>query len=471
MSKLPLVEGVLNYIKKDNIYFSMPGHKQGEGFLFTDIGKRIKEQILKLDITEVDGVDNLHNPTGIIKEAQIKLSELYGSKKSYFLVNGSSSGNMIMIFSSFEEGDKVIVDRNCHKSIFNTIIIKKLRSIYVKNKIHKDFNLPLSIDGSDIIKKIKENKDAKGIILTYPNYYGVCCNLESIISEAKRYNMKVLIDCAHGAHFGVNKNLPKNPVKLGADMVVMSSHKTLPSLTQTAFLHVNNEEFIDKVDFYFNTFMSTSPSYLFLVSMDYSRYYLEEYGEEAYEKLITLLEKYKQKINSLKHLHIINQEDITPGYTIDKSRYILHIEEGYSANLLMDYLLNNRIQCEMNDTYNIIIIVSPFHVENEIKYLYEVLLKCDFFKFRIKKMDILNCNIPKKELEAFEVLNKEKKIINLEEALGCVCAQNIIPYPPGIPIIMMGEIMNEETIEVLKYYKDNGIEVIGLNDNEISIVK
>ena len=125
----------------------------------------------------------------------------------------------------------------------------------------------------------------------------------------------------------------------------------------------------------------------------------------------------------------------------------------------------------MNDTYNIIIIVSPFHVENEIKYLYEVLLKCDFSKFRIKKMDILNCNIPKKELEPFEVLNKEKKIINLEEALGCVCAQNIIPYPPGIPIIMMGEIMDEETIEVLKYYKDNGIEVIGLNDNEISIVK
>ncbi|KHO40369.1 decarboxylase, partial [Clostridium tetani] len=253
MSKLPLVEGVLNYIKKKNIYFSMPGHKQGEGFLSTDIGKKIKEQILKLDITEVDGVDNLHNPTGIIKESQIKLSELYGSKKSYFLVNGSSSGNMIMTFSSFEEGDKVIVDRNCHKSIFNTIIIRKLKAIYVKNKIHKGFNLPLSVDSSHIIKTIKENKDAKGIIITYPNYYGICCDLEKIIMEAKKHNMKVLIDCAHGAHFVANKKLPKNPVKLGADMVVMSSHKTLPSLTQTAFLHVNNEELIDKVDFYFNT--------------------------------------------------------------------------------------------------------------------------------------------------------------------------------------------------------------------------
>ncbi|BDR68634.1 decarboxylase [Clostridium tetani] len=471
MSKLPLVEGVLNYIKKKNIYFSMPGHKQGEGFLSTDIGKEIKEQILKLDITEVDGVDNLHNPTGIIKESQIKLSELYGSKKSYFLVNGSSSGNMIMIFSSFEEGDKIIIDRNCHKSIFNTIIIRKLKAIYVKNKIHKGFNLPLSVDSSHIIKTIKENKDAKGIIITYPNYYGICCDLEKIIIEAKKHNMKVLIDCAHGAHFVANEKLPKNPVKLGADMVVMSSHKTLPSLTQTAFLHVNNEELIDKVDFYFDTFISTSPSYLFLVSMDYSRYYLEEYGEETYEKLIKLLKIYKQKINSLKHLHIIDQVDIMSEYTLDKSRYILHIEEGYSANLLMDYLLKNNIQCEMNDTYNIVIIVSPFHVEKEIKYLYEVLLNCDFSKFKIKEMDILNHNIPKKKLEPFEVLNKGKKIVEVEESLDCVCAENIVPYPPGIPIIMMGEIMDEETIEVIKYYEDNGIEVIGLHENQINVVK
>ena len=471
MSKLPLVEGVLNYIKKKNIYFSMPGHKQGEGFLATDIGKEIKENILRLDITEVDGVDNLHNPTGIIKEAQIKLSKLYGSKKSYFLVNGSSSGNMIMIFSSFEEGDKVIVDRNCHKSIFNTFIIRKLKTVYVKNKIQKDFNLPLSIDSNHIIKTINENKDAKGIIITYPNYYGICCDLEKIINEAKKYNMKVLIDCAHGAHFGINKSLPKSAIELGADLVVMSSHKTLPSLTQTAFLHVNNEELIDKVNFYFNTFMSTSPSYLFLISMDYSRYYLDEYGEKAYGNLIELLEIYKQKINSLNHLHIIDQRDIISEYTLDKSRYILHIEKGYGANLLMNYLLKNNIQCEMNDTYNIVIILSPFHVEKEIKYLYEVLLNCDFSKLKIKNQDILNHSIPKKKLEPFEVLNKNKKIVKVEDALGCVCAENIIPYPPGIPIIMMGEIMDEETIKTIKYYKSNGIEVIGLHDNYINVIK
>ena len=471
MSKLPLVEGVLNYIKKKNIYFSMPGHKQGEGFLSTDIGKEIKENILKLDITEVDGVDNLHNPTGIIKEAQIKLSKLYGSKKSYFLVNGSSSGNMIMIFSSFEEGDKVIVDRNCHKSIFNTFIIRKLKTVYTKNKIQKDFNLPLSVDSNYIIKTINENKDAKGIIITYPNYYGICCDLEKIINEAKKYNMKVLIDCAHGAHFGINKNLPKSPIELGADLVVMSSHKTLPSLTQTAFLHVNDEDLIDKVNFYFNTFMSTSPSYLFLISMDYSRYYLDEYGEKAYENLIKLLEVYKQKINSLNHLHIIDKKDIMPEYTLDKSRYVLHIQKGYSANLLMNYLLKNNIQCEMNDTYNIVIILSPFHVEKEIKYLYEVLLNCDFSNLKIKDQDILNHSIPQKKLESFEVLNKNKKIIKLEDALGCVCSENIIPYPPGIPIIMMGEIMDEETIKTIKYYKNNGIEVIGLHDNYINVIK
>lgn len=471
MSKLPLVEGVLNYIKKKNIYFSMPGHKQGEGFLSTDIGKQIKKEFLKLDITEVDGVDNLHNPKGIIKESQIKLSELYGSKKSYFLVNGSSSGNMIMIFSSFEEGDKVIVDRGCHKSIFNTIIIRKLKAIYVKNSINEEFNLPLSVDSDDIIKTIQENNDAKGVIVTYPNYYGVCCDLERIIIEAKKYNMKVLVDCAHGAHFGINKNLPKSPVKLGADMVVMSSHKTLPSLTQTAFLHVNNEETIDRVDFYFDSFTSTSPSYLFLISMDYSRYYLQEYGKRAYEDLINLLDKYKQKINSLNHLHIIDQVDIKSEHILDKTRYILHVEEGYSASLLMDYLLQNKIQCEMNDTYNIVIIVSPFHMEKEIEYLYKVLLKCDLSKSKIKNVNILSYNLPKKRLEPFQILNKKKNLINIEESIGSICAENITPYPPGIPIIMMGEIMDKETLEILKYYKNNGIEIIGLYENQIKVTK
>ena len=164
MSRLPLVEGVLKYIKEKNISFCMPGHKGGLGFLKTNARKELYENFIKGDITEVDGVDNLHHPEGIIKESQQLLSEYYGSTKSYFLVNGSTSGNLAMIFSCFNEGDKIIVERNCHRSIFNAIIMRKLKPVYIKNKIHYKYDAPFPIDKEHFFSLIKENKDAKGII-------------------------------------------------------------------------------------------------------------------------------------------------------------------------------------------------------------------------------------------------------------------------------------------------------------------
>lgn len=469
MSKLPLVEGVLKYVKEKNICFSMPGHKQGRGFETIKEGREILDKFINCDITEVEGVDNLHNAEGIIKQATEKLSLYYGSKKSYFLVNGSTSGNLIMIFSSFKEGDKVIVDRNCHKSIFNGIIMRKLNPIYVSNKVDKTFNVPLSIDSNDLIEVISKNKDAKGIILTYPNYYGVCCSLENIISEAKKYKMKVIVDSAHGAHFGVNDLLPKSAVKLGADMVVVSAHKTLPSLTQTAFLHVNNESLINNTDFYFSSFSSTSPSYLFMITMDYARYFLEQYGNEYYSSLIDICKKYKKKINDLNYIHILEKDDIQ--CEIDESRYIINLKKGYNSSLLLTYLRDNNIQCEMSDTYNLVLIFSPFNSEDEFKYLYEVLKKCNISKIKGKYINILEHPLPKRALVPYEVLEMNKVKVNIEDALGRICGENIVPYPPGVPIIMMGEVIDDETLNMIKYYLKNNIDVIGVSEDKITVIE
>ena len=265
MDRLPLVNGLLKYINKEHSYFAMPGHKMGKGFrgdaasLFNDI--------LKADVTELPGLDNLHNPDGIIKEAEERLSALYGSKKSYFLVNGSTSGNMIAIFSSFKEGDKVIAERSCHTSIFNGIILRKLNPVYIYQDFDNRYNLGIELSEQNVLNAIRENPDAKGIILTSPNYYGAAINLENIIKEAKLHKMTVIIDGAHGAHFIASNNLPASPISIGADIVINSAHKTLPALTQSAYLHVNNESLISKADFYFHVFNSTSPSYLLMASM------------------------------------------------------------------------------------------------------------------------------------------------------------------------------------------------------------
>ena len=458
----------------------MPGHKGGLGFSQTVEGKKIYEKIIKCDVTESDGLDNLHHPEGIIRDAQELLRKLYGSSKAYFLVNGSTSGNLAMIFSSFNEGDKIIVERNCHSSIFNGIIMRKLKPIYIKNKINNKYNAPFSIDMEHFLYCVKENKDAKGIIITYPSYYGVCADLSAIVKEAKKYKMKVLVDSAHGAHFGISYKLPKSAVELGADMVVMSSHKTLPSFTQTAYLHVMSSNDVEKVDFYVSAFTSTSPSYMLMCSIDYARFFLETQGKEAYGKLLVVTERYRERINKIKGFHVIGEEDINTrlenintsiddiklkindiNLKIDGTRYILNIERGYSGYKLFKYLNNNGLTAEMSDNSNVILIFSPFNTEEDFKKLYETLKNCNLKELEDKYIDMLAFDLPEVKLLPYEVMEKGKRRVRLCSSIGCISSSNIIPYPPGIPLIMMGEIIDEYIINMIQYYLDNQVTVIG----------
>jgi arginine/lysine/ornithine decarboxylase len=470
LSKLPLVEGLLKYAEENNLSFSMPGHKSGAGFLSTEEGKRLIKNLLEIDITEVEGVDNLHHPEGIIREAQELLSRYYGSKKSYFLVNGSTSGNLAMIFSSFNEGDKIIVERNCHRSIFNGIIMRKLKPVYIRNKISEKYNAPISIDMEHFSCLLEEHRDAKGIIITYPNYYGICTDLKSIISQARKYNMKVLVDSAHGAHFGVNEKLPESAVKLGADMVVMSSHKTLPSFTQTAYLHVNENVDIDKVDFYVSSFLSTSPSYMLMSSMDYGRYYLEQFGEEAYKELIDRANKYRERLNRFSWLQVLG-EDKESYADIDLSRYVINLKEGFSGHKLLDHLRGRKLQCEMSDASNVVLIFSPFNREEDFQMLYKAIEECNPEVLKEDKIYIRDMNIPEAALLPYEVMERKKKMIGINEAEGKICASAVVPYPPGIPILNPGEIIDIASINMIKYYLDCVVTVLGIEDEKITVVE
>lgn len=479
MSRLPLVEGISKYLKENNIYFCMPGHKNGRGFLNTKEGKELYDNFIKGDITEVDGVDNFHDAQGIIRDSQNLLSEYYGSNKSYFLVNGSTSGNLAMIFSAFNDGDKIIVERNCHKSIYNGIIMKKLRPVYIKNKLNIEHDIPFSIDEEHFKSVIDKNKDAKGIIITYPNYYGVCVDLKEIIAIAHKYDMKVLVDSAHGAHFGVCNKLPKNAVKLGADMVVMSAHKTLPSLTQTAFLNISENVDEERVDFYVSTFSSTSPSYVFMASMDYARFYLEQYGKDDFIGLIDLCCEFRHKINLLDVFHVLDFDDIKNisygswKYSLDVTRYVINVNEGLSGHKLLKYLRQSRIQGEMSDHRNVVLIFSPFNTREEFQYLYEVLKECPLEYIKddnIHEMSF-DFNLPQKGLYPYEIENKLKKQVLLEQCEGKISYSHIIPYPPGIPIIMPGEIINKETIEYIRQCITNDVTILGVQEGRVNVVE
>jgi arginine/lysine/ornithine decarboxylase len=468
LSKLPLVEGVLRYTKENNVSLSMPGHKGGLGFKETLIGQELYESFIKCDITEVDGVDNLHLPQGIIKEAQELLSKYYKSKKSYFLVNGSTSGNLAMVFASFDEGDKVLVERNCHRSILNAIILRKLRPIYIKNKVHTKYDAPMAIDMEHLLHIINLNKDAKGIIITYPNYYGICTELEFIIKECKKNSMKVLVDSAHGAHFGVHKDLPESAVLLGADLVVMSAHKTLASLNQGSFLHVNNESLIEKVDFYVSAFLSTSPSYMIMCSMDYSRYYLQENGKQAYNNLLFNSKKYRRLINEIPHIHILDETDMK---SIDLTRYVLNIEKGYSAEVFYKYLKSKNIQPEMCDGRNVILIFSPFNKEEDFNIVYNAIKSCPIEDMKEEYNEVIINEIPAMVLQPYEVMNRKRLWVPLKTAIGRVCAGAVVPYPPGIPLITLGEEVDKNLINMIEYYVKIGNTVLGIKNKKILVLE
>ena len=472
MYKLPIVNGVKKYLEEKNISFCMPGHKHGRGFKDTKEGRELLSQFINNDITEVDGVDNLHNAQGIIKDAQRLLKEAYGSYKAYFLVNGSTSGNLAMMFATLEEGDKVIVERNCHRSIYNGIILRKLKPIYATGDLDK-YNSLLYVDENNFISLMRQNKDAKAVILTYPNYYGICMDLKRILDEAKLLGMLVLVDSAHGAHFGFHEDLPRSAVELGADIVVMSAHKTLPSLTQTAYLHLNNEVYEPQLDFYVSAFLSTSPSYMLLQSMDYARFYLQEYGNEAYDRLIKTCEKFKAMINSVEGFEIIDIHSINNtqfNRSIDKTRFVIKLKEGFSGYKLSEYLRKNKIQVEMSDHKSVVLIFSPFNDENELQLLYNKLESCNMDELTSDNIEVSQAYLPKMKLLPHEVLMMRKKKINIDNSLGNICGEAVVPYPPGIPLVMPGEIIDRSVLQILNICMDNHIDVLGIEDNKICVV-
>ena len=474
MKNIPIIDGISSYLKEEIIPFSMPGHKMGRGF------KNLEQILLQGDLTEVEGLDNLQHPEGIIKEAEEKLSKLYNSKKSYFLVNGSTCGNLIMIFSLFKEGDKILVERNCHKSIMNGIIMRKLKPVFINNIFHSKLKAPVGIDLNHLKSQIDLNKDLKGIILTYPNYYGVGVNIDETVKIAREANLKIAIDSAHGAHFGFNKLLPKSVQELKADMVVMSAHKTLPSLTQTAWMHVNDEKFIEEIEFYKNVFMSTSPSYMFMMSLDYSRNFLEEHGEEAYDKLLKVIDDFKKSVEDLSYFKILDKKFLINGLEknikindikIDSSRIVINLEENLNGNKLLDYLRRKKIQCEMSDNKNVVLIPSPFNTENDFKSLEKALKSCDIKCLEDEEIDFYLTDLPKRSLEPFEVLDAEYERVSIDKALGKIVAESIVPYPPGVPMLIIGEVIEEKHIKLINEYRKNGVDIIGIKDNKVKVIK
>ena len=468
MDKAPLLEALIRYKKEKNLILSMPGNKSGKAFKRDKLGLEFQKNLGNLDITEVSYLDNLHNPEGVIKESEELLAKTYNVKKAFFLVNGSTSGNMAAIFSAFKEGDEVLVERNCHKSIYNGLILRKLKVVFIDSVIDEENGIFLPVREDEIEEALKKSKNPKGIIITSPNYYGVKYNIEDYLIKLKERGLKLLIDSAHGAHFGITKELPKSLNAIG-DYIVLSAHKTLPALTQGSYLLVNDKDF--NSDFYIKAFMSTSPSYLIMASLDYARYYLDNFAEKDYNKLIKIAKVYKNKINNLNKMKVLDEYNLKKGYTIDESRYLLILEKGYSGEKLLEYFASKKIQAEMSFERGVVLILSPINAEEDFELIFKAIKELDIESLKTEDKNSKYLKImPKKVMEPYEVFELEGKYVNIEDAKDKIAKEDIIPYPPGIPLVCRGEIITKEIIEVIKDYLENNQKIIGLENNKVKII-
>ena len=465
-----LQEKLEKYYNEDYLPMHMPGHKRNVGLL----GEKFP---YKIDITEIEGFDDLHHAEGIIKNIQDKTRKIYESKRSFILVNGSTCGILAGIRSVINFGDKVLVARNSHKSIYNAIEINGLEPIYMLPKIGSD-GIDRNIDSKQVEEKLKENNDIKLVIITSPTYEGIISDIKSIVDVAHKYNVPVLVDEAHGAHLRFMENIcDKEALNLGADIVIQSLHKTLPALTGTALLHIQGDLVKEEnVARELSIFETSSPSYILMSSIEECLDIIENRGKELFEEYQNNLKYFYSEAKKLKNLKILGNEMENKDY-YDFGKIVIKTNETNITGKELANILRNdyKIELEMSSINYALAMTSICDSRENFERLLHSLRKID--ERLEQKEEIFNnydIVLPKKEISILETIkNTNSEFKDYNELKGRISKEYIWVYPPGIPLITPGEVINDDIIRKIEEFEKAGIEVRTTFDKfpKIEIIK
>ncbi|MEK4575542.1 aminotransferase class I/II-fold pyridoxal phosphate-dependent enzyme [Bacillus sp. FSL E2-8868] len=451
-NRMPLYEALMEFKERRLLSFHVPGHKNGLNFPQKASGGF--KDILSIDVTELTGLDDLHSPFECIDEAQQLLAEVYGVHKSYFLINGSTVGNLAMILSCCGEHDIVLVQRNCHKSIINGLKLAGANPVFLNPWIDEVHNVPVGVRDEVIKEAITKYPNAKALILTHPNYYGMGIDLEASIAYAHAHKIPVLVDEAHGAHFCIGDPFPKSALVYGADIVVHSAHKTLPAMTMGSYLHINSRLVSEeKVSSYLSMLQSSSPSYPIMASLDIARFAIAVIKEEGHDEIVEFLRRFKEGLRSIPQIAILQYPSQDELKVTVQTRCQL---SGYELQSVFEKV---GIYTEMADPYNVLFILPLQVNEGYMKAIEIIRLAMQQYKVKDKiasirytyKGEISPLPYTYKQLERYET-----KLVSIEEAVGMIAAEMVIPYPPGIPLIMYGERITQEHTKQITHLEKTG---------------
>jgi len=433
----PVVSALQKFAEKEPLSWHVPGHKNG---LLSNLPLTIKEA-LTYDLTELAGLDDFHHPEEAIAQAEMLLAKAYQVNRSFFLVNGSTVGNLAMIYATCKRNEKIIVQRNAHKSIFHALELVGAKAIFVAPVWDAATATAGAVPASTLHEALQLHPDAKAVVLTYPTYYGVAGeDLRLQIKMCHELGIPVLVDEAHGAHFIASDTFPSSSVQLGADVVVQSAHKTLPAMTMASFLHVNSALIdAEKINHYLRMLQSSSPSYLLLASLDDARDYIDSYLERDAAYLKDKRNQWVEGLRAIQPLQVIE---------VDDPLKLLLRFPGYTGFQLKEVLEAQGIYVELADPYQVLFIL-PLLKHGQTYPFAEARIRIKEAILNLRKIEANiiqtvassneNTTVSTPEFSYDELEQLDKEWVPYMRAIGRVSASMLIPYPPGIPLFLPGE--------------------------------
>jgi arginine decarboxylase len=474
--KAPLYDALTIYEENKNISLHVPGHKDGE--IFDKKAAAHFHAILKIDATEVNGLDDLHHPTEAIAQAQVLAADAFKAEKTFFLVGGSTAGNLAAALTLCRPGDRILVQRNAHKSVFHGLLLAGASPVYIMPDIEPDTQVATGINPEHLRAALEKYPDVKAVWITSPNYYGMGQNVAALADICHQMNLPLVVDEAHGAHFGQTADVPYSALQAGADLVIQSTHKMLTAMTMGSMLHIQGPRIpLDKLTKVLAMVQSSSPSYPLMASLDVARRHLVLEGRKQLTDTIQNLEKHKKELaGTLKNLSVWQGKG-NSFYSYDPLKWIIQSKDAsLTGYQLLDKFQEKGCIAEMADTRNVVFVFSIDTKTEWIKRVGTIIREIDEELKEGTEREVTVSSIRDvewiSEEERFvepvislqEAFHQDKEQVLLQDAIGRYSAEMVIPYPPGIPLLAPGEEITGAHIETIQRIKQAGGYFQGASD-------
>jgi len=479
-NQTPLIDALKACTTRSHAPFYTPGHKHGAGIspLLTDL---IGKDVFRADLTELAELDNLFTPQSVILAAQELAAEAFGAEKTWFLVNGSTCGIEAAILATCRMGEKIILPRNVHSSVISGLILSGAIPIFINPVYNSDLDIAYSITPEALKAALVQHPDTKAVLIVYPTYNGICGNLPAFVHLTHQYNIPLIVDEAHGAHFHFHSQLPISALTAGADLTVQSIHKTLGAMTQASMLHFQGKRIdIDRVNKALQLVQSTSPSFILLASLDAARQQMAIHGEKLISQTLELAEEARIKINQIPGLStpLINSKK-SPGFMdLDQTRLTVNVSKikftGFASEEILDKKFH--VTPEFSSWQNLTFIISLGNTKTDIQKLiqgFNNLTHVIPLTSECQPCNNINDAIIASimSISPREAFFANSEAIPIAETQERICAEIICPYPPGIPVLMPGEIITKSALEYLQEIQNMGGFISGCADETLQTVK